>query len=57
MRIGVSDNSSHGNGTALIAKVFADVEAAIVTDMASLAGDEQEMLRSTVFGAARIKPV
>src|SRR5512135_547990 len=31
-------------GKALIAKVFADVEATIVADMASLSGDEQEML-------------
>jgi MarR family transcriptional regulator, 2-MHQ and catechol-resistance regulon repressor len=32
------------NGTAVIARVFADVEAAIIADMASLSGDEQEML-------------
>lgn len=32
------------SGTVLIAKVFAEVEAAIVTEMASLAEDEQELL-------------
>jgi MarR family transcriptional regulator, 2-MHQ and catechol-resistance regulon repressor len=32
------------SGTGLIAKVFADVEAAIVTEMASLEDDEQELL-------------
>lgn len=31
-------------GTALIAKVFAEVEATIVADMASLSGEEQETL-------------
>jgi MarR family 2-MHQ and catechol resistance regulon transcriptional repressor len=31
-------------GTTLITKVFADVEAAIVTEMASLNGNEQELL-------------
>lgn len=31
-------------GTALIAKVFADVEASIVTEMASLTESEQELL-------------
>ena len=31
-------------GTALIVKVFADVEASIVTEMASLAESEQELL-------------
>ena len=31
-------------GSALIAKVFADVEAAIVTEMASLEEAEQELL-------------
>jgi len=32
------------DGTALIAKVFAEVEATIVADMASLSSDEQETL-------------
>ena len=31
-------------GTTLIAKVFADVESSIVTEMAALSGDEQELL-------------
>lgn len=33
-------------GTALVAKVFADVEAEIVTEMDALAGNEQELLGS-----------